>query len=359
MSGYKFSQILLIELIAIFLGIAFGIIPALMGLITNPNFHALLIEDVRMLFVPFIFAAIICAAVTGRGPIFFFLGMGATCCALALIGATAISLKDSFVLLFIAQILLGGGVGSLLTILSRWVFTLFPKRSFSAMLFLWAGVSFGMLLSGLLIDFTLILHKWWLAPLLVLGALFVLLLLLELLVDLPHVPKRKEALKGSIFLFLIPAVLYGYLMSNLGVWHYDLMLMRFDLLFFSFWTVITVARFLIGLFFPLLSPIIWYCAFAVVIVIAPLILPLSTFFLAFALAALFPINLAWTQKRFGGGAGLVIACYLLGIALGQPYKLDPLVIVSGGALLFFFHLFTGIAFPAKKKEHTDHNKTGS
>jgi len=363
MTGRKFSQILLIELLALFQGLAFGIIPALVGLLTSPDFHDLSMERVRILFLPFVLAAILLAAMAGwisqRGKLhqFFIGGMVANFIALGLIALTTLTFPHpelTFSILFVAHFFLGGGVSTVITVLSRWIPALFPKKTFRANLLLWAGFSFGMLLSGGLIEYVLLLHKWWLAPLLVLGALFILLLIIDLFDEYPDVPQEKKGgINKSIFIFLIPVVLYGYLSSTLGVWDYDLTILKYELLFFGFWAITTVSRVLIGISFPIFPPYLWYCLLPILIIIAPLILPYSRFFLAFALAALFPINLVWMQRRFLGKESLVtglgIACYLFGIALGRPVQVETLIIVIGGSVLFLFHLFTTIAFPAQQK----------
>ena len=359
MNGRKVSQIIVIQLIALFQGLAYGVVPSIVDLVTDPDFHNIPAEHFRVLFIPFIVAAVLLAAAAGwasqRRKIrtIFISGMTANFTALALTAATNFTLPIpslSFIFLFAAHFFLGGGVGMALTVLNRWVFVLFPKNTFSAVLFLWGAAGFGILISGLLIDYVLLLHKWWLGPMLVLGALFILLLISELLMEYPEMPREQEGkINASILVFLIPSILYGYLMSNLGKWHYDLMVQNQEFLFFGFWAVSVVSRFLIGILFPFLRPIYWYCFLPLLIILAPLILPFSQFVTAFALAALFPINLVWVQKQFPGkeslAAGLGIACYLSGIAIGIPLMKGAVITVAGGGILFFFHLFAGIAFP--------------
>jgi MFS family permease len=358
MNGRKFSQILLLELFAVFQGLAFGIIPAMIELFTNPHFHGLSENDVRILFIPFILASILLAVVTGwasqRGQVHaaFVTGMGANFTALALISVTNFILPNaslSFYLFFFANIFLGAGVGMALTILSRWVYVLFPEKMFSATLILWSAACFGMFLSVPLIDYVLFLHTWWLAPFLVLGALFILLLIGELLIDYPLMPlEKKGKLKASILMFLLPAGLYGYLISY---WHYDLIFLKNEFLFLGFWAVATLSRLLVGIAFPLLRPSFWYCVLPLIIIIAPLILPFSYLWVGFAAAVLFPINLAWAQNRMEGmeslAVGFGMAIYLLGIALGSTFKIGEIATMVVGILLFFFHLFTSIMLPVK------------
>jgi len=200
MIGRKFSQVILIEFVAIFQGLAFGIVPSLMALITNPDFHNLSRGEFFILFIPFALAAILLAVMAGwfsqRRKLhhIFIGGMVLNFVALFLIALTGLSFSSprfTFALLFVALFFLGGGVSCVMMVLSRWMSAIFHNMPFGGILLLWVTGGFGMLLSVGLIEYVLLLHKWWLAPGLVLGVLFVLLLMIDLFDNYPKIPKKK------------------------------------------------------------------------------------------------------------------------------------------------------------------------
>ncbi len=216
-------------------------------------------------------------------------------------------------------------MGSLLVILSRWMISLFPNRRFVALLFLFAALSFGVVFAAVLISFSLAHHYWWLAPALIFGALFVLLLIIDLFESYPDSmgeETKKFSHWKSLFI-LIVAFVYGSIESMIGVWaglsliqNSAISVYEYEFLFIGFWAIMTLARVLVALIILVVSFKVFYLALPVVIAVAAIYLPSFSWLIALGISVLLPLNLGLmpcSSRLYGAN----LSAYFLGISVGS------------------------------------------
>lgn len=365
MAGRKISQIIFLELFVIFIGLGVGMIPSLYGLFTNPHFHNLSVLNFESLFIPFIIASIFLTVFFGwmgekkdLNPVFM-TGTALSIAGLALVSLTNLAFDFPILLLvtlYMGLFLLGGGTGILLTVITCWFSDLFPVKSFSANLLLWSGNGFGMILSVGLVEFSLILHKWWLSPLLVLMGLFIFFLLIDFFNLYPKTVKHEgKEINFSFFLFFLLAVIYGFLSASFDFWNirFSLIQSDFEFYFLLFWIVATLSRILFALLYTFSYPLMGYLLLPVVVIFSAFVSD-SQLYLAFSVEVLLPITLVWSQRIFTSQFSLVtslgISGYFLGVGIGQWVELSSLMIALGGTVLLLLHAFVAKAFPAKEKQ---------
>lgn len=260
----KFLQVTLIELLGFFSGAAISSIAAASNLLTGSQYQKLTSQEYGTIFLPLIIGSIlfstwggIFARKKGLKPLLL-IGIIGNIAAMEFFSATNLTLHShstTYFLLLLSMFLLGISFGSIVTTLSTLMAELFPIKTATAMTALHASFGIGTAVSPLLVNLSLDIAHWWIAPEIISTGFLILLIFINFL-DFPAIlqtektqARLRDVLPLSMVLFLLSIFLYGLCETAIGNWSpiylkkiKSLSLEQANHALSAFWGFVTIGR---------------------------------------------------------------------------------------------------------------------
>jgi len=350
----KKIEVFIIYITALIQGLALVSVPAASSVFTNPQKFGLSEGQYGTLFIP-----LMCSAILGSlcGPVLarkfslkgvFLTGLMFNLCAMSTIAFSQVFIDQhdlAFVILMIGTTVLGAGFGTVLPMINTYAQGFYPDKSAVALTALHTLVGVGTALAPVLTSVLIKNFDWWFLPLGVVISLIAVIILtfnVELkigseLTREPSLPSKKIQIPRPLIIFIIIAVIYGYIETIFGNWAiiyiekekmFSPNIARYALA--TFWGMLTFGRLLIAGLTIKVAPSYFYRGLPVLIILPFLLIPtidsqgmaIGVFGLAgFACSAFFPLMLSFAQVRFSYMAeivsGLLMAAFMVGYGLAS------------------------------------------
>jgi len=350
----KKIEIFIIYITALIQGLALVSVPAASSVFTDSQKFGLSEGQYGTLFIPLMICAILGSLL---GPVLarkfslkgvFLTGLVFNLSAMAMIAFSQVFINQhnlAFGILLMGTTALGAGFGTTLPMINTYAQGFFPDKSAVALTALHTLVGAGTALAPILASVLINHFEWWLLPLSVVISLIAVMILTfnaELRIGLelarePNIPSRKLQIPRPLIVFIIIAVIYGFIETIFGNWaiifiEKEKMLSTNTASYAlaTFWGMLTLGRLLISGLSVKVAPSYFYRGLPVLIVLALLIIPavyskgtaLGGFGLAgFACSAFFPLVLSFAQVRYAYMAevvsGLLMAAFMVGYGLAS------------------------------------------
>jgi len=231
----KKTEIFIIYITALIQGLALVSVPAASSVFTDAQKFGLSEGQYGTLFIPLMICAILGSLL---GPVLarkfslkgvFLTGLVFNLCAMSTIAFSQVFIDQfnlAFVILLIGTAALGAGFGTTLPMINTYAQGFFPDKSAVALTALHTLVGTGTALAPILASVLINNFEWWFLPLCVVISLIGVIILtfnveLKIGLEFPHepsLPSKKIQIPRSLIIFIIIAVIYGYIETIFANW---------------------------------------------------------------------------------------------------------------------------------------------
>lgn len=373
----KWWGILSLYLQGLVQGIGFTTIPAAANFLIAKEGFGLSTEEYGTLFVPMIIASIIVsffggvfAEHVGTKRLLLLAGV-LNIAAMLLFASTAFFSFDNqsvYVVLLLTMTLLGAGFGANITALNPFVFSFFPEKGSIAVTALHTCLGIGTALGPLLWNGFMSHGKWWLDPLSIALAYFLLFIGAWLFLPTKTAIKDSESTQTTpsqpriaLIPLTIAAFLYGITETTFGNWttiflHEGKQLSQAfaNQTLAIFWGAVTLGRLATTFLAAVISPKYIYRALPLIILAGLALISRidgsQSAIIALAVAGLgcsafLPLTISIGEKRFYADAtfasGLLIATYMAGYGVAA----QGIGLLHKNLDISWMHLFIGLGIP--------------